>query len=152
MFHVSRFKFHDCQGFTLMELLIVIALIGILVTMGVASYQTAQIKSRDSRRQADMKTIQNAFEQFYADHNSVYPVAADVPPNMGPYLPAGMPTDPKPSQSYTTDYQVSGNPYYYCACAKIEGSTGSNADSTQCGNFGRSCIGANCYYCVRNLQ
>ncbi|MCL4360231.1 type II secretion system GspH family protein [Patescibacteria group bacterium] len=40
-------------GFTLIELLIVIAILGILVRLGLASFLSSQIKSRDSRRKSD---------------------------------------------------------------------------------------------------
>jgi len=56
------------QGFTLLELLIVIAIIGILISIGVVSYGAAQKKSRDSRRMSDLKAVQAAFEQYSADN------------------------------------------------------------------------------------
>lgn len=139
------------KGFTLMELLIVIALIGILVTMGVASYSTAQIKSRDARRKADMKVFQNAYEQYYSENNGIYPITAN-PGTL--YFPSGVPSDPKSVSPYVYNptFNASGSPYYYCVCATIEGGTGGNANSETCGGMG-SCSGAACtHYCVRNLQ
>ncbi len=107
-------------GFTLMELLIVIGIIGILISVSVASFSTAQKKGRDARRLGDMKAMQNAFEQYYADHNSSYPATchaiiggAGLDPVPTPtisqtrentipsvagattYLPAGFPVDPR---------------------------------------------------------
>ena len=81
------------RGFTLLELLIVIAIIGILVAMGTVSYSTAQKKARDAQRQADLKAIQNAFEQYYADHDGSYPASCATPGTN--YLPSGLPTDPR---------------------------------------------------------
>ena len=54
------------KGFTLLELLIVISIIGILVAMGTVYYATAQKKGRDSRRKGDLKSIQNGMEECYA--------------------------------------------------------------------------------------
>ena len=81
------------NGFTLLELLIVIAIIGILVAMGTASYSTAQKKARDATRRGDMKAIQNAFEQYYADNDGSYPASCVTPGTN--YLPNGLPTDPR---------------------------------------------------------
>ncbi|MCS7093566.1 MAG: type II secretion system GspH family protein, partial [Patescibacteria group bacterium] len=61
------------KSFTLLEMLVVIGIIGILVSVGFASYSTAQKKSRDSKRKNDLKSIQNAFEQYYSICNYKYP-------------------------------------------------------------------------------
>jgi prepilin-type N-terminal cleavage/methylation domain-containing protein len=81
------------SGFTLLELLVVIAVAAILVSVASASYSTAQKKARDGRRMGDMKAIQNAAEQFYADSNSAYPASKAA--FTATYLPNGFPYDPK---------------------------------------------------------
>jgi general secretion pathway protein G len=60
------------KAFTLIELLIVIAIIGILAVMGVASLRGALIKGRDAKRKSDIKSIQTALEMYYSD-NGQYP-------------------------------------------------------------------------------
>lgn len=134
-------------GFTLLELLIVIGLIGILLAISVTSYITIQKKSRDSRRSGDMKAIQNAFEQFNADNKGVYPKAESEITSTG-YLPGGIPKDPKSVSPYvyTITYDAA-NGATYCACAYLEGTTtGGNATTTSCA------FGPGAYYCVQNLQ
>lgn len=126
------------QGFTLLELLIVIAIIGILVTIATASYSSAQNKSRDARRRADVKAISNAFEQFYADNNGTYPSSCSV---SSTYLPAGMPTDPQTGNSYS----VSCNSTSYCFCGDVTGGENSNSSC----NYS---AGTKTHYCVSNLQ
>jgi len=131
-----------------MELLIVIALIGILVTMGVASYSTAQVKSRDARRKADMKVIQNAFEQYYSENDGDYPPDASVESDSA-YFPGGFPKDPKPNPypQYDPDYDSTQALYCYCADLETDGSGNADLDCTNVG----SCTTCG-YYCVRNLQ
>lgn len=57
-------------GFTLVELLVVISIIGILTMISVASYTTAQIKARDSQRKSDLDGISKALMLYYNDTGS----------------------------------------------------------------------------------
>ncbi len=52
-----------------MELLIVMAILGILITVGLASYKSVQAKSRDSRRKSDVRNIASALELYFNDKN-----------------------------------------------------------------------------------
>ncbi len=62
-------------GFTLVELLVVMAIIGVLASLGVGSFMTAQMRGRDAQRKSDLKQISNSLELFYADHGQ-YPSAS----------------------------------------------------------------------------
>lgn len=134
------------QGFTLMELLIVIAIIGILVSVSVASYGSAQKKGRDARRHGDMNTLRNAWEQYYADSNGNYPASCSVGTT---YLPGGIPTDPKSNTAYTaTSGWSSCDIASYCFCAGLEGEAN---NKTNCAG-GAAPSGYVGLDCVRNLQ
>lgn len=61
------------NGFTIVELLVVIVVIGILATIVIISYNGVQARSRDSRRQSDIGNIIKAMELYYSDHGS-YPI------------------------------------------------------------------------------
>ena len=52
-------------GFTVTELLIVIAVMAILLTLGVVSFRNYQAHTRDKERMADIQSIQNYLESIY---------------------------------------------------------------------------------------
>jgi len=84
------------KGFTLIELLIVIAIIGLLATLAIVSLTTAQRKARDTKRVADVKSIQSAMELYYST-NARYPYAATwdaLGTKLSPYI-TQMPVDPQ---------------------------------------------------------
>lgn len=62
------------KGFTLIELMVVIAIIGVLSSVVLASLNSARAKGRDAKRKAEMVSIQTALEMYYLDNNA-YPIA-----------------------------------------------------------------------------
>ena len=66
-------KFKKQSGFTMIELLVVIVIIGILSTIGLGSFTSSQQKARDSRRKTDLRAIGDALELYYNDFGS-YPI------------------------------------------------------------------------------
>ncbi|OGZ18789.1 MAG: hypothetical protein A2175_00710 [Candidatus Nealsonbacteria bacterium RBG_13_42_11] len=61
-------------GFTLIEILVVIAIIGLLSSVVLVSIKGGAEKARDARRQEDLNTIQKALEMYEIDHGS-YPIS-----------------------------------------------------------------------------
>ncbi len=61
------------KGFTLVELLVVISIIGILSSFAIVSLNSARIKARDALRKGDMAQLRTALNLYY-DDNLSYPV------------------------------------------------------------------------------
>ncbi len=61
------------SGFTLIELLIVVAIIAILAAIAIPNFLQAQVRSKVSRVQADMRSVATALESYYVDHNEYIP-------------------------------------------------------------------------------
>lgn len=57
------------KAFTLIELLIVVAIIAILAAIAVPNFLSAQVRAKVSRAKADMRTITNALEQYTLEWN-----------------------------------------------------------------------------------
>ncbi len=63
------------KAFTLIELLIVVAIIGILAAIAVPNFLNAQIRAKIARSQADAQAIGNALEMYKMDTNEYPPDA-----------------------------------------------------------------------------
>jgi len=63
------------SGFTIIELLIVIAIIGILATLVLTNFQGAQAKGRDTVRKNDINSIYQKLEEYYNEQGG-YPDGA----------------------------------------------------------------------------
>ncbi len=58
------------KGFSLIELLVVVTVITLLATISAYSLKSARIKGRDTKRIADMSTINLALHAYFNDHGS----------------------------------------------------------------------------------
>ncbi len=66
------------SAFTLIELLIVVAIIGILAAIAVPNFLNAQIRAKISRVQADQQAYATAMEMYNLDHGNKYPVGGEI--------------------------------------------------------------------------
>ncbi len=60
------------SAFSLVELIVVVAIIGVLTTLGIVSFRGIRQNARDSRRIADINQLQLALKTYYND-NGFYP-------------------------------------------------------------------------------
>lgn len=65
------------KGFTIVELLIVIVVIGILALLVITTYSGIQAKARNSKRQSDIASLQTQLEAFFSQ-NGYYPSLTDL--------------------------------------------------------------------------
>ncbi|HOJ62102.1 MAG TPA: prepilin-type N-terminal cleavage/methylation domain-containing protein [bacterium] len=72
------------RSFTLIELLIVVAIIGILAAIAVPNFLNAQVRAKVSRAKADIRTMENAVMMYMIDNNG-RPIDCDDP-GSGAYL------------------------------------------------------------------
>lgn len=56
------------KAFTLIELMVVMAILGVLVTIAIVSFRSSQARGRDAKRKSDLKQMSSALELFYSDY------------------------------------------------------------------------------------
>lgn len=66
-------------GFTIVELLIVIIVIGILAGISLVSYNGVQLRAQNVRRQDDLKSIEADLESYAIHHDGTYPATTANP-------------------------------------------------------------------------
>lgn len=133
------------HGFTLLEILVAIAIMLVITAIGVVSYGTVNRRARDTRRVSDMEQIRQALEMYRSD-NGFYPAVNTggfgTVGNLstlvtGGYIPA-LPQDPQSGNTY--QYRAlnpsGGNYYGYCVCANLENAP---ANPGTCSALGGGC-------------
>jgi type II secretion system protein G len=105
----------DRRGFTLIELMIVVAIVGILAGVAFPLYWNLQARVRTTRAQADVRTLASAATTFAAHVGSVPAALSDLTVTTanpqgftaGPFLPS-LPTAPTGWIAYTYSSAANG--------------------------------------------
>ena len=115
------------NGFTIVELLIVIVVIAILAAITIVAFNGIQQRSRDSSRGSAVTTLQKALALYHADHGE-YPDACNsfttgcnttlLSSYLVPEYIASIPRDPTSGRSI--DYVISGTAQGYGIYARYE--------------------------------
>lgn len=121
------------KGFTLLELLTVIAIVGVLSVVGFINVPKQIKKSHDAKRKTDIHELQVALESYFVDSQS-YPAALPAkglpltsPDGQTVYL-SKMPADPVTRDPYLYTYWATpaATPSTYIICAyRLETQSGS---------------------------
>lgn len=109
------------RGFTLIEILVVLSVIGILIGIGTVSFSAAQRNAEDAKRREDVAFIQKGLEQYYSLCGNAYPTAFNGTSVHDPIfcnqptvvIATKVPVDPRSATPYV--YTLNGTEYTICA-------------------------------------
>lgn len=115
------YKLYPNPGFTLVELLIVVAIISLLMTIGISVYNSATVSARDSKRKADVDAIAKNLETNYDVANRTYKCLS-ASSFTGGSIPADPNTTPYPisSADLTSGSGTCTNPTSYKVCSLLD--------------------------------
>lgn len=155
------------KGFTLIEILVVVAIIGTLTGLVASSFVNYQAKARDARRKSDLTQIQRALELFYNDHghyptdsagriagcgassNSACAWGSEFRDQNSTLYMDTIPDEKKTGYNYV--YNADGNMLRYQIFARLENLQDPILDRDGNGTadtYSQSCGSANCNYAV----
>lgn len=141
---MNSLKKHSQKGFTIVELLIVIVVIGILAALVITTYNGIQQKGRNTERTTDLKALQSQLEAYFAV-NGRYPTTTQLGSNSATnvtFIGTDMKgldkealRDPKaPAANYSLAATSTVNKYAYAATAD-DGTTACDNTSTDCAKY-----------------
>jgi len=141
------------KGFTLIEMLIVVAIIGLLASVVLVGLGSFRSRGRDARRVADLRGVQNSLELYYLKNNN-YPEANSWSDLRSALIGAAIgitivPNDPfsdSANQSYSYGYSSDKQGYVLGATLEDAGSS-SLKDDIDTTVYGVNC--ADPVYCVQ---
>ncbi len=115
------------KGFTIVELLIVIVVIGILAALVIVQFTNVQARARDAERKSDIRALQSKVAEYYA-LNGYYPITLGSVTS----LPADACKAPGGSGTCaSSDYQYK---------AFKTGTTVATTGTTDCNNTADNCV------------
>jgi prepilin-type N-terminal cleavage/methylation domain-containing protein len=137
------------RGFTLMEVLIVVAIICLLSVIVLMNLRGQIARGNDAKRKMDLNTLSKFFEDYYNDHN-VFPDQPDFnsyhcgSTDMAPYL-TKIPCDPESKTHYGYFPSVNGG---YRICAKLSDKTDPAIAAMNCGGAEGCGVGGGYNFCL----
>ena len=73
---LNKMKKVGCKGFTLVELMIVVAIIGILAAIAIPQFAAYRTRAFNTAAQSDLRNLRTSLEAYFVD-NQGYPLTMD---------------------------------------------------------------------------
>lgn len=130
------------KGFSFIEILVVVTIIGVLTSLAAITYGNFLKQSRDAKRKTDLTQIAAALEMYRSNNDQYYSASfngdcAGVTTWLSSYITT-VPSDPKNSSGY----------YYNCIISANDYTLGAYLEGGGSGSCGNCKAGIACNYCL----
>jgi type II secretion system protein G len=141
----SKFSKH---GFTLMEILVVIAIIGILASIVFPNIQNARARARNTKRMIEVDQLANAIALYEQDNEGTPPGEDGIEyvncspewiPGLVPKYIEKVPCDPLNKEPYKFHYTRQGKDFAVVSLLEKNISNAEDIENISCGENGSSC-------------
>ena len=141
------------QGFTLIEIIIVVVIISFLALLVTGNFTTSLKRGRDGKRQSDIQTIRDAYEQYYSVCSFDYPsyTLGAVPSTIVCNSPAQtimatVPKDPQGNAYEITEGNSGTKTYTICPpVVRTTAGVDYRMETSDCTSVNKTC-------CISNVQ
>jgi general secretion pathway protein G len=130
------------KGFTLVEIMIVVAIIGIIAGLAIPNVTRMRIVGNISKARGDLRALQTALENYYIHHNNTYPASLSLLTAATPRVIYSLPKDPFASAN-NYGYSLSSNGNYY-----VIYSVGQNVNGVAAVNDNGNVTETNSAFCI----
>ena len=136
------------KGFTLVEILIAVAILGLVLPVAFISLRGQTVRAADAQRKTDLYKLHTALQEYANDNNDAFPAAGIVSAcngsDLSPYI-AKIPCDPVAKNSYGYFPVQNGG---YRLCAKLSDATDPAIAAMGCGGPEGCGLGGGYNYCL----
>jgi len=101
---MPRTKAHKKRGFSLLELVIVVVIIGIIAAIAIPRMSRGTAGASDSAVAGDLAVVRNAIDLFAAEHGGKFPTIANVENQLTQYTDGSHTTAPVATKDATHIY------------------------------------------------
>ncbi len=101
-------KMKNQKGFTLVELMVVVAILGVLVAIAIPVYNTVTFSAQQKSHNANVRTLEGAVEVYAADHPTILRTDMDVITVLASVYIKEVPVNPLPTGTVVGTVTYSG--------------------------------------------